>query len=178
LFGVDESSNIGNQVITSGRLNANRTVQFAVDNDATAPAIPANFRINSQNGRRIELRWNEAGDDGTTARASLDEIRFTDTVSGEQFRLNSVTTLDPGTERIVFASLPLRHPTGQLSLRTSDNAGNASTATIDITLSLDIADPYIVSVGPAAPLTAPNSGTIVGPKGDDVLAVNSTFLPF
>ena len=175
LSGVDSGVS---STITGGRLNANKVVQSALENDNTPPAVPANFRIASQNGRTVELRWTEAGDDGTTARASLDEIRFTDTVSGEQFRLNSVTTLDPGTERIVFASLPLRHPSGQLSLRTSDNAGNASTATIDITLSLDIADPYIVSVGPAAPLTAPNSGTIVGPKGDDVLAVNSTFLPF
>ena len=164
--------------ITGGRLNANKVVQFALENDNTAPAVPSNFRIASTNGRHLELRWTEAGDDGTTGRASLNEIRFTDTVSSEQFRLNSVGTLDPGTERTAFVSLPLRHPNGQLSLRTSDNVGNATTATIDITLPLDVADPYIVTLGPAAPLTAPNSGTIVGPKGDDVLAVNTTLLPF
>jgi len=175
LSGVDPG--VGN-TITGGRLNANKVVQGALENDNTPPAVPANFRIASTNGRHLELRWTEAGDDGTTARASLNEIRFTDTVSGEQFRLNSLGTQDPGIERIAFISIPTRHPNGQLSLRTSDNVGNASTATLDITLPLDVSDPYLVSLSAPAPLTAPNSGTIVGPKGDDVTAINFVNLPF
>ena len=175
LSGVDPGVGF---TITAGRINANKVVQFALENDNTPPAVPASFRIASQNGRQMELRWNEAGDDGTTARASLNEIRFTDTVSGEQFRLLSVPAIDPGTERTVFVSLPLRHPTGQLSLRVSDNVGNTSMATVNITLATDIADPYIVTLGAPAPLTAPNSGTIVGPRGDDVISVNTTLLPF
>src|SRR5262249_54443372 len=146
-------------VMTGGRLNANKTVQLALENDSSSPAAAANFHIASQNGRRIELRWNEAGDDGSTGRASLDEIRFIDSGSGEQFPLNFSRPQDPGTERIVFVSTPLRHPTGQLSLRTSDNAGNSSTTIINVTVALDAADPYIVTLSAPAALTAPNTGT-------------------
>jgi uncharacterized repeat protein (TIGR01451 family) len=178
LSGVDESGAFQNLVITGGRLNANRTVQFAIESDTTAPAAASNFRIASQNGRRIELRWNEAGDDGTSGRASLDEVRFIDSVSSEQFRLSSVRSLDPGTERVVFVSIPIRHPSGQLSLRTVDNAGNMSTVTVNVSLALDVADPYIVTVGAPAPLTPQNTGTIVGPRGDDVTAINHVQLPF
>ena len=178
LFGVDESGGFQNLVMTGGRLNANRTVQFALENDTTAPAAPSNFRIASQNGRRVELRWNEAGDDGGSGRASLDEVRFIDSVSGEQFRLSSVRSVDPGTERVVFVSIPLRHPSGQLSLRTFDNVGNTSTTTVNVSLALDVADPYIVTVGAPGTLTAPNTGTIVGPRGDDLTANNHVSLPF
>ena len=176
LFGVDESGGFTNVVITGGRLNANKTVQFASENDTTAPATPGNFRINSQNARRIELRWNEAGDDGLSGRAALDEIRFTDSVSGEQFRLHSTRAQDPGTERTVFVSIPIKHQTGQLTLRTFDNVGNSSTANVSVTIALNDADPYTVTLGAAAPLTAANSGTAVGIKGDDVTLPVS--LPF
>jgi uncharacterized repeat protein (TIGR01451 family) len=65
-----------------------------------------------------------------------------------------------------------------LSLRTFDNVGNTSTASVNVNLALDVADPYIVTVGSPAPLTAPNTGTIVGPRGNDLTAVNHISLPF
>lgn len=177
LFGVDVSGGLGSSVMTSGRLNANKTLQFALENDVTPPAA-ADFVIASQNGRRVELRWHETGDDGSTARASLDEIRFTDSVSGEQFRLNSTPAADPGNERIVFVSIPFKHPTGQLTLRTFDNVGNAGTASVNVTVAADVSDPYTVALSAPASLTAQNSGTIVGPRGDDLTAVNHVHLPF
>jgi uncharacterized repeat protein (TIGR01451 family) len=167
LFSGDESGNFSSITITGRRLNANKTLQAALENDTTAPATPANFRVNSQNGRRIELRWNEAGDDGNTSRASLDEINFTDTGTGEVFKINLTRTLDPGVERTVFVSIPFKHPTGQVSLRTVDNVGNSSTASASVTVAADVSDPYIVTVESPGALTPQNSGTAVGLKGDD-----------
>jgi uncharacterized repeat protein (TIGR01451 family) len=176
LFGVDESFGFTSTVITSGRLNANKVVQFALEDDSTPPAPVTDFRIESQTGRRVELRWRETGDDGATARASLNEIRFIDSVSGEQFRLFSAPAINPAFERTVFVNIPLKHANGQLSLRTFDNVGNTTTATVNVTLAPDVADPYTVTLGPAATLTAPNSGNPLGFRGDDV--ISSFQLPF
>jgi uncharacterized repeat protein (TIGR01451 family) len=169
LFSGDESGSFSNIVIMGSRLNANKTVQAALESDSTSPAAPANFRINSQNGRRVELRWTESGDDGTTGRASLDEITFTDGVTSEQFKLNSAHPLDPGAEHTVFVSIPFKHPSGQLALRTIDNIGNSSTASIGVTVAADVSDPYMVTIDSPGTLTAQNSGTRVGVKGDDTI---------
>ena len=153
------------------------TVQFALENDTTPPAQPANYRINSQTGRRVELKWNEAGDDALTGRASLDEISFIDGVTNERFRLNSTRSQDPGTERTVFVSIPFKHATGQLLLRTFDNVGNTSTVTANVSVEINASDPYIVTLDSPGTLTPLNSGNIVGPKGDDVTSTNVS-LPF
>lgn len=169
LFSGDENGNFTNLVMMGSRLNANKAVQAALEDDSTPPATPANFRINSQNGRRIELRWTESGDDATTGRASLDEITFTDSVTSEQFKLNSARPLDPGVERTVFVSIPFKHPNGQLSLRTIDNVGNSNIASVAATVAADVADPYTVTIDSPGALTAQNSGTRVGLQGDDTI---------
>ena len=169
LFSGDESISFTNIVMMGSRLNANKAVQAALESDSTSPAAPANFRINSQNGRRVELRWTESGDDGTTGRAALDEITFTDSVTSEQFKLNSARTLDPGSEHTVFVSIPFKHPTGQLSLRTVDNVGNSGAASVSVTVAADVSDPYVVTIDSPGSLTAQNSGTRVGLRGDDTI---------
>src|SRR6185503_17326386 len=83
--------------ITGGRLNANRTLQFALENDTTPPAPAPNFRINQQNGRSVQLFYNDSGDDGLSGNASLKEFYFTDAVTGQQFRLNSAKPGNPNT---------------------------------------------------------------------------------
>ena len=156
-------------VITNGRLNAQKTVQFALENDVVNPAPAGDLIIHSQVGRRIELRWTEAGDDGTTGRASLTEIHFTASGSGKQYRLHTRRAAFPGVAQSLFVSIPVKHTAGQLSFRTIDDAGNTSTASVAVTVAPELADPYIVSTGPAAALTAPNTGTFVGTQGDDFL---------
>ncbi|HEX5873241.1 MAG TPA: S8 family serine peptidase [Pyrinomonadaceae bacterium] len=167
LAGTDEF--FSNVVITNGRLNAQKTVQFALENDAVSPAPAGNLRINSQTGRRVELQWTEGGDDGTTGRASLTEIHFTASGSGKQYRLNTRRAASAGNEQTLFVSIPVKQTTGELSFRTIDDAGNTSTATVAVSIAPEDADPYIVSVGPAAALTAPNTGTLIGSPGDDFL---------
>jgi len=168
LFGVDESGVFFFRTITSGRLNANRTVQFALENDTTAPAVAPEFGIISQDGRSVIVHWRTAGDDGMTGHASLEEFLFTDSTTGEVFRLNQQLPANPGVSTSTTLSLPFRHTSGQLSLRTTDNVGNTSVATMDVTVPLNNADLYIVTEGPASPLTDLNSGTPVGPRGDDI----------
>jgi len=169
LFSGDESGNFSSITITGRRLNANKTLQAALENDTTPPAVAANFRIAAQNGRQVELRWNEAGDDGTSGSASLDEITFSDAVTSEEFRLRSTPARNPGPERTVFVWLPFKHTAGQLTLRTIDNVGNSTTATVAVAVAADIADPYTVSLSAPAALTAQNTGTRVGVRGDDTI---------
>jgi uncharacterized repeat protein (TIGR01451 family) len=168
LFSGDDKGSLFTKTITGRRLNANKTVQAALENDTTAPGSPANFRVAAQSGRQFELRWNESGDDGTSFRASLDEISFTNTSTGEQFKLTSIRTLDPGTERTAFVRIPFKHAVGELSLKTFDNVGNSGTATIPVSVAADVADPYTVTLEAPAALTAQNSGTALVVKGDDI----------
>lgn len=177
LYSGDESGAFLSLTITGRRLNANKTLQAALENDTTAPAAAVNFRVNSQTGRRVGLRWIEAGDDGTSSRASLDEITFTDAGTGEELKLNSTRTQDPGIERTVFVSIPFKHTAGQLSLHTFDNVGNSSTATAAVSVAADDADPYTVAFNAPAALTPQNSGTPLGVKGDDTI-VDFQSLPF
>lgn len=177
LFGVDFNSSFFGVVMTSGRLNVNQTLQFALENDSTPPAPAENFRINLQDGRRVQLNWTEAGDDGMTGQASLREIFFTDSVTNEKFLLAANRAAPVGGSFSTFVSIPFKHTSGQLSMRFSDNVGNTSTASVNVTVAADVADPYIVTTGAPAPLTALNSGTLIGStKGDDLITHFS--LPF
>ncbi|HYP52204.1 MAG TPA: hypothetical protein VEQ42_01620, partial [Pyrinomonadaceae bacterium] len=159
------------------RLHLNRTVQAAVENDTTAPAAPANFRVNSQNGRRVELRWTESGDDGTTGRAALSEIFFIDGATGGEFRLQGYKTGEPGSERAAFVGVPFGHTSGQLVLRTSDNVGNVGSGAVAVTVAAGAADPYTVSTGAPEALTAANSGTRLNLRADDEIRT-SVNIPF
>lgn len=176
LFGVDETGVFFTRTITQGRLNANRTVQLALENDTTAPAVAPEFAINSQDGRNLFVFWRTAGDDGMTGHASLEEFLFTDSTTGEVFRLNQEVPANPGVSTSRTVKIPFGHTSGQLSLRTTDNVGNTSVATVNVTVPLNIADPYTVTASPASPLTDLNSGTPVGPKADDI--TQGVGLPF
>ena len=176
LFGVDEGGSFFSLLVSNGRLNANRTIQFALENDVTPPSVVPEFGINSQDGRNVIVFWRTAGDDGMTGRASLEEFLFTDSSTGEVFRLNQAVPALPGVSTSRTVRIPFQHTSGQLSLRTTDNVGNTSTATMNVTVPLNIADPYTVSNGPASALTDLNSGTPVGPRGDD--RTQGVSLPF
>jgi uncharacterized repeat protein (TIGR01451 family) len=168
MFGVDESGVFFTTTISSGRLNANRTIQLALENDTTAPAVVPEFGINSQDGRSVIVFWRTAGDDGMTGHASLEEFLFTDSTTGEVFRLNQAVPANPGVSTSRTVNIPYGHTNGQISLRTTDNVGNTSVAGINVTVPLNNADPYTVSPGPASPLTDMNSGTPIGPRGDEI----------
>ncbi len=178
VYNGDEAGGLFNTSNGARRLNASKAVLAALENDQTAPAAAANFRVGAQTGRRVELRWVEPGDDGTAGRASADEVTFTDASTGEQTRLASVLPLASGTERGLFVSLPFGHTSGQITLRAVDNVGNAGPAqSVAVSVAADVADPYTVALEAAAPLTAQNSGTALGLKADDKF-LDSVQLPF
>jgi len=178
VYNGDDAGGLFNTTVTALRLNAQKTLQAALENDPTPPSAPSNFRLNSQTGRRVELRWAESGDDGTAGRASVDEITFTDSATGEQTRLALARTATSGTDRGLFLSIPHGHTAGQLTLRAFDNVGNASPPqSLPVSVDADLADPYVVSLSPSAPLTAQGSGRALGVKGDDKIYESIT-IPF
>jgi len=178
VYNGDEAGGLFNTSNGSRRLNASKAVLAALETDQTAPAAASNFRVSTQTGRRVELRWVEPGDDGTAGRASADEVTFTDASTGEQTRLATVLPLDSGTERGLFVSLPFGHTSGQLRVRAVDNVGNAGPSqSVHVSVPADAADPYTVALEANSPLTAENSGTALGLKADDKF-LDSVSLPF
>ena len=105
----------------------------------------------------IELRWNEAGDDGINHRASLREIRFIN-LSGEQFRLDSVDRQFELNELSLSAS-PSNTQMDSLCARTT--MWYSSTVTANVTVAADISRSYIVTLEAPGTLTPLNSGTPV-----------------
>ncbi|HSE17286.1 MAG TPA: S8 family serine peptidase [Pyrinomonadaceae bacterium] len=178
LFGNEHTGSFFFTTITGGRLNANRALQFAAEDDTTPPAPAPEVHIHQQNGRTVQFGYRNSGDDGLTGNASLNEFYFTDGFTGEQIRLKSEEPGNPNTSTSIFLNIPYKHTSGQLSLRTTDNVGNTSTASVDVTVPIDIADPYTVNTASAAPLTALNSGIPLNIKGDDITKGISLPFPF
>ncbi len=177
LLASGDEASLFSFMVLSGRLNAKKTVQFALENDITPPAVAPDFLVNSQDGRSLLVFYRTPGDDGMAGgNASLLEFLFTDGTTGEVFRLKAEIPGNAGTSTSSTVLLPYRHTSGQLSLRVTDNVGNTSTATVNVSVPLPVIDPYTVSLSPAAPLTELNSGTPVGPRGDE--RTQGVALPF
>lgn len=162
---------------TGRRLNVYRSVLSAQENDTTAPAAADNLKITSQSGRTVTLSWIAPGDDGNSGTASDYNFFFTNPTTGAKILLP--TTLLPaaaGTLQSATVALPYLNFSGTIELRTYDNAGNTSTASVPITIGVDSgSDPYIVSLSDASPLST--GGTPLALKGDDQYRENYS-LPF
>ncbi|MDQ5836669.1 MAG: S8 family serine peptidase, partial [Acidobacteriota bacterium] len=169
-------------VATSRRLNVAASLASAAEADSTAPAAVGNFRVSSQSGRSVTLSWTAPGDDGNTGRARIYELRFSDTdlSADAQFtqarRLVAPLPANAGTAQSFNVKLPFRHPTGFFGIRAVDNAGNAGpVASVGVSVDQAVADPYVVTEGPAQPLST--GGTPLGLVGDDKLK-QDYILPF
>jgi uncharacterized repeat protein (TIGR01451 family) len=181
LFGGDDSFGLFG-TITRRRLNAYGSLQNAAEVDTTAPANINGLRIVSQNGLTIELAWTAPGDDAMTGRASLYEIRFSDSdiSSAAQFE-QARSLVAPRTENAGYpqgaqVNIPYRHLSGFIAIRAIDNVGNAGGITqIPFSLNQDISDPYIVTQSAGSTLST--GGTPLSLKADDRYHSNYT-LPF
>ncbi|HEX9919856.1 MAG TPA: pre-peptidase C-terminal domain-containing protein, partial [Pyrinomonadaceae bacterium] len=151
---------------TGRRLNVANAVNAALENDAAAPAVPGNFRVTEQNGRRFTLAWTAPGDDGNSG-AAADYDFFFIKPSGTSFLLP--TTLVPanaGTQQTISVDVPLTNFNGRILLRAYDNVGNAGDAFVNVTIPISSkSDPYAVALSPSSGL-APLSGTRLV-TGDD-----------
>jgi len=176
LFNGDSISALAGKTLTGRRLNVGNSFLALAENDVTPPGTVANFHLNSQNGRSLNIGWTASGDDGAAGQASLYQITFTDGVTGTVIPLNNSIPTPSGTTQAIDVKIPYRHTTGTLTLREFDNVGNEGTpATFPVTINQVAGDPYITQVGSATALSA--GGTPLGLVADDGLKLNYA-LPF
>src|SRR5919205_11712 len=194
LFGGDQVQGLAPQsdpfgstgYVTGRRLNAAGALAAAARADSTPPAPPGNLRVTSQQGRALNLEWTAPGDDGAAGgRASLYEIRFTDTepsaLTPAQYQRSYVLfaplPANAGATQTVTARVPFRHPAGFVAVRAIDNVGNAGpVASVAVSVEQDASDPYTLSTRAAEPLST--GGEKLNVVGDDVYTFNPYQLPF
>ena len=176
IFNGDLVPSLSGKTITGRRLNVGNSVQTLAENDTTPPGTVTNFHINSQVGRSLNLGWIASGDDGPVGQASLYELTCTDTTTSAVIVHKTVTPAAPGATQAVDVKLPYRHTSATCSLREFDNSGNEGVpATLNVSVSLLEADPYLTSVSSSAPLSVGGVGQNL--IGDDKLKLNFA-LPF
>lgn len=174
LFGSVSTSQLQQRTVTGRLLSALGALQNASENDASPPSAIADFRITSQDGSYLRVDWTAPGDDGNSGNASLYELRFTASATGEKFLVDVFQPASVGMPEVADVLLPFRHATGTLTLTAFDNAGNSSSAVLNVTVPGTAAEPYTVSTGAAEPLST--GGSAIGASADDAFVIRS--LPF
>jgi alpha-tubulin suppressor-like RCC1 family protein/subtilisin family serine protease len=172
-------------LITGRRLNAAGSLSAASEADATPPAALDTFHVTSQQGRRLNVSWSATGDDGIAGRASLYEIRYTETdprlSTPADFQRGYVFSAPlpgvPGAVHSLIVDVPWRQTSGFVGIRALDNVGNASPiAVVPFNLNQNDADPYIQSLTATEALST--GGTALGLVGDDLYTTSPYQLPF
>ncbi|HLL16691.1 MAG TPA: S8 family serine peptidase [Pyrinomonadaceae bacterium] len=165
----DRLPSLAEKTTTGRRLNVAKAVESALENDATAPAPPGNFRVTGQSGRSITLAWTAPGDDGHAGVAADYDFFFTNPTTQTTLLLPSTTVpATPGTEQTVTVNVPFRNFSGTLLLRVYDNAGNTSAASLNVTIPVNTgSDPYTVALSDAQPLAGSTTGANLFPVGGD-----------
>ena len=155
---------------TGRRLNVFKSFQSLVESDSTPPGAVTNLRVNLRNGRTINLGWTAAGDNGSGGgAAALYEIGFRDGITNALIPLKGVVPAAPSTAQSTDVKIPYRHTAGTIEIRPFDNKGNEGTvATIPVIVAPLLGDPYVVTVGSAAPLSTDGTPlSLAGLTGDD-----------
>ncbi|HEX8284916.1 MAG TPA: S8 family serine peptidase [Pyrinomonadaceae bacterium] len=161
--------------VTGRRLNAAGALAAAAEPDAAPPASIDSFHLVAQQGRTVSFGWTAPGDDGSAGRASLYEIRFSDTdpraMGAAEFQRSRVLfaplPLDAGAAQTVSVNVPFRHASGFVGIRAVDNAGNAGpVAAVAVAVAQDDADPY--TLGTSAPEPLSTGGEKLNLLGDDL----------
>jgi subtilisin family serine protease len=159
--------------ISTGRaVDANKALQGVNNADVTAPGAITNLSAQSSSFPIYGLNWQAPGDDGnaggkvTAYEVRFSEISLTDSNFDLATRLPGPVPNDPGFFQSVAVKVPWRHPSGFIGVRAVDDAGNKGPISqVPISVSVDIADPYIMSESAAAPLST--GGTALEMIGDD-----------
>lgn len=178
LYSGDSIPALENKTITGRRLNAYQSLLSAGENDLTPPGAITNLHVSAQTGRSVTLAWTAPGDDGNSGTAALYDISFTDSSGGAPFALKKAPAGPAGSPQAVTVTIPYRHTTGIVKIRTFDNAGNESVpATVNIAVDVNFADPYIVTE--SAPSALSTGGERLPMNGDDKYYPGSGYsLPF
>jgi subtilisin family serine protease len=166
LYNGDVVPSLIDKTVTGRRLNVKKSFDALQEADNTAPGAVTNFRINFRNERTFSVSWTASGDDGGTGTAALYDLSFIDGGSGAVIPLRGILPASPGTAQTTQVTIPFRHTAGTIRLREFDNKGNEGTPmNLAVTIPTLESDPYIQSVGPAAPLTT--GGARLDFEGDD-----------
>jgi Subtilase family/Calx-beta domain/Putative binding domain, N-terminal len=175
-FNGDSVPALQGKTLTGRRLNVFKSLQAMNENDTTPPGAVGSLQVISQSGRSINLSWIASGDDGAAGQASLYDISFVDQSNGAVVPLTTVAPVASGVTQNLNVSLPYRHLAGTIRVREFDNVGNEGTpATVSVTVPLNAADPYTMSLNAAASLST--GGTALGLTFDDRYRENY-LLPF
>jgi subtilisin family serine protease len=174
-FNGDSITALQGKTLTGRRLNVFKSRQALNENDTTPPGTPTAFQITSQTGRTVNLSWAASGDDGANGIASLYDLSFVDQTTGSVIPLTTITPAASGVVQTLTVKIPYRHTAGTIRLREFDNVGNEGTpATLNVTVDLLIAEPYIPSTTAPAALSNGGSGLLF--NCDDCF--KPTTLPF
>ncbi|HEV2801020.1 MAG TPA: S8 family serine peptidase [Pyrinomonadaceae bacterium] len=177
-FTGDRVSSLEGKTTTGRRLNVANAMASALENDVTAPATAANFRVTGQTGRNVTLAWTAPGDDGNAGTvADYDFFFVNSTGQAKTFLPTTLVPADAGTQQVVTVDVPFRNFSGTIQLRAYDNAGNSSTTSVSVTVPVNAgSDPYTVALSAAQPLTPITGSSIV--TGDDKYVFRNLPFPF
>src|SRR5690242_142581 len=156
--------------LTGRRLNVFKSLQSLQESDGIPPGAVTNIHVNFQNGRTVNLGWTASGDDGIGGgAAALYEVIFVDGVTNREFPLKGVIPAAPGTPQNVAVTIPLRHTSGIVKVRSFDNKGLQGTVdvAVGVTVSALDGDPYVVTENPADTVLSTN-GIRRNLNGDDI----------
>ena len=171
LLNGDVQPSLTGRTLSGRRLNVFKSFQSLAESDSTAPGAVTNVRLNSQNGRTINIGWTAAGDNGSGGgAAALYEVSFRDAVTNVLFPLKGVIPVAPNTSQSTDLTIPFRHLAGNIEIKPYDNKGNeGALAIVPIILSRLAGDPYRIDVD-TSPKTLSTGGTALifdGLSGDD-----------
>ena len=159
--------------LSTGRaVDAGKALQSISSPDVTAPGPINNLTAQiSDTFPNYTLNWSAAGDDNNSGKVTAYELRFSDTALNDA-NWDLATPLpgpppnDPGFFQFVTVKVPWRHPSGFIGVRGVDDVGNKGPiASLPISVSVDVGDPYTISESAAAPVST--GGTPLGLIGDD-----------
>ncbi len=175
IYKGDPKPALANGVTTTGRrLNVNNSFQNATEVDNTPPNPINNLSVVSTNGREITLQWTSPSDNGSNGKAALYEFIFA-SLTGPTFPLTSKIPSNAGVTENITVKLPYKHPSGTITLRTTDFGDNSRNTTVAVSVPVSAVTPYNQTFGSVEPLTS--GGTGLNLKDDDFYEENYS-LPF
>lgn len=173
----DAAPGLVDKTLTGRRLNVFKSLQALQETDGIPPSAVSDIHINFQTGRTVNLGWTASGDDGIGGpAAALYEVSFVDSVTNQETLLKGVIPAAPGTSQNVAVTIPLRHTSGFIKVRSFDNKGlqGIVDVAVPVTVSSLDGDPYIVTKNPGNTVLSTGGNRLALEEDDRYLP---TFIP-
>ena len=174
----DVSPGLVDKTLTGRRLNVFKSLQALQEADGIPPSAVSNIHVNFQTGRNVNVGWTAGGDDGIGGpAAALYQVSFVDSVTNQETLLKGVIPAAPGTTQNVDVTIPLRHTSGTIKVRSFDNKGlqGIVDVAVGVTVSALDGDPYIVTKNAGNTVLSTGGNQLALAEDDRYLPI---FLPF